>query len=121
MQIVDDRSEPGSPLNDLLGLSPPDNESASLQSLTQESSLLIRLGQRFGALLPGQQEPTDSWSYTRELALVVRLGQPFSALLLAQQRGGEYKRIATGCNIIARVRDMTRVDDMMNVRTLEIL
>jgi tetratricopeptide (TPR) repeat protein len=121
MQIMDDRSEPGSPSNDPLGLSPPDNEPASSQSLTQEPSLLVRLGQRFGALLPGQQEPTDSRSYTRELALVVRLGQPFSALLLAQQRGGEYKRIATGCNIIARVRDMTRVDDMMNVRTLEIL
>ncbi|KAG1822003.1 WD40-repeat-containing domain protein [Suillus subaureus] len=105
-QSTDDRPEPGSP---------SDNEPASPQSLTRESSLIVRLGQRLGALWLGQQGPADSRSHTRELALVVRLGQPFSALLLAQQRGGEYKRIASGCNIIARVRDM------MNVRTLEIL
>ncbi|KAG0703280.1 hypothetical protein DFH29DRAFT_917207 [Suillus ampliporus] len=51
---------------------------------------------------------------------MVRLGQPFGALFLAQQRGGEYKRIASDHNILARVRDMTSVDDMMDVRTLEI-
>ncbi|KAG1895456.1 uncharacterized protein F5891DRAFT_1175640 [Suillus fuscotomentosus] len=95
MQNGDDRPEPGSPSDDPLGLSP-----------TQESNLLIRL---FSALWPA-----DSRSHTRELGLVVRLGQPFRALLLAQQRGGEYKRIASDCNIIARVRDMTRVNDMMD-------
>ncbi|KAG2341450.1 WD40 repeat-like protein [Suillus weaverae] len=65
---------------------------------------------------PGYNEPA-----TRELRLIVRLGQPFGALLLAQQWGGEYKRIASDNNIIAQVRDMASVDDMMNVRMLEIL
>jgi hypothetical protein len=58
---------------------------------------------------------------TRELRLIVRLGQPFGALLLAQQWGGEYKRIASDNNIITQVRDMTSVDDMMDVRTVETL
>ncbi|KAG2087180.1 uncharacterized protein F5147DRAFT_764851 [Suillus discolor] len=99
MQNTDDRPE--SP-DDPLGLSP-----------AQEANLLVRL---FGALWSA-----ESRSHTRELGLVVRLGQPFRALLLAQQRGGEYKRIASDCNIIAQVRDVTRVNDMMDVRTLEIL
>ncbi|KAG1824436.1 uncharacterized protein BJ212DRAFT_1320125 [Suillus subaureus] len=46
---------------------------------------------------------------------------PFSALLLAQQRGGEYMRIASDHDIIAQVKDMASVDNMMDVRTLEIL
>ncbi|KAG1880078.1 hypothetical protein F4604DRAFT_517916 [Suillus subluteus] len=121
MQSVDDRPEPGSPSDDPLGLSPSDNAPAGSQSLIRESSLLVRLGQHLGALWQGQQELANLQSHMRELELVVRLGQPFSALLLAQQRGGEYKRIASGCNIIAQVRDMTCVDDMMNVKTLEIL
>ncbi|KAG1821952.1 WD40-repeat-containing domain protein [Suillus subaureus] len=58
---------------------------------------------------------------TRELRLIVRLAQPFGALLLAQQWGGEYKRIASDNNIIAQVRDMASVGDMMDVRMLEIL
>ncbi|KAG2053416.1 WD40 repeat-like protein [Suillus hirtellus] len=65
---------------------------------------------------PGYNEPT-----TRELRLIVRLGQPFGGLLLAQQWGGEYKRIASDNKIIAQVADITSVDDMMNVRMLEIL
>ncbi|KAG2087183.1 WD40-repeat-containing domain protein [Suillus discolor] len=121
MHSADDGPEPGSPSDDPLGLSPLDNEPAGLRSLTREPSLLIRLTQQLGALWLGQQEQADSRSHTRELGLVVRLGQPFTALLLAQQRGGEYKRIASECNIIAQVRDMACVDDMMNVRTLEIL
>ncbi|KAG2149048.1 WD40-repeat-containing domain protein [Suillus bovinus] len=121
MQHADDRLDPGSPSDDPFGLSPSDNEPVGSQSLTRQSSLLDRLTQRLGTLWLGQQESGDSRSHTRELGLVVRLGQPFSALLLAQQRGGEYKRIASGCNIIAQVRDMTYVDDMMNVKTLEIL
>ncbi|KAG1883505.1 hypothetical protein F4604DRAFT_1677808 [Suillus subluteus] len=58
---------------------------------------------------------------TRELRLIVRLAQPFRALLLAQQWGEEYKRIASDINIIAQARDMASVDDMMDVRMLEIL
>ncbi|KAG1791285.1 uncharacterized protein BJ212DRAFT_1307617, partial [Suillus subaureus] len=42
-------------------------------------------------------------------------------LLLAQQRGGEYKRIASDHNIIARVKDMAAIHHMMDVRILEIL
>ncbi|KAG1821954.1 WD40-repeat-containing domain protein [Suillus subaureus] len=65
---------------------------------------------------PGYRKPA-----TRELRLIVRLAQPFSALLLAQQWGGEYKRIASDNNIIAQVRDMVSVDDMTDIRMLEIL
>ncbi|KAG0701869.1 heterokaryon incompatibility protein-domain-containing protein [Suillus ampliporus] len=71
--------------------------------------------------LEGEDEPVDLESHLRELRLVVRLGQPFGALLLAQQRGGEYKRIASDHNIIAHVKDMASVANMMDVRTLEIL
>ncbi|KAG2357258.1 hypothetical protein BDR07DRAFT_1612605 [Suillus spraguei] len=69
-----------------------------------------------------ENEVVDLGSQSRELRLIVRLGQsPFGALLLAQQRGGEYKRIASDHNIMARVKDMASVCDMMDVRTLEIL
>ncbi|KAG1789035.1 uncharacterized protein HD556DRAFT_828571 [Suillus plorans] len=63
----------------------------------------------------------DLESQSRALRLMVRLGQPFGALLLAQQRGGEYKRIASDHDIVARVKDVTAVRDMSNVRTVEIL
>jgi hypothetical protein len=63
----------------------------------------------------------DSESYSSALRLIVRLGQPFSAFLLAQQQGGEYKRIASDQNIIAQVKDMAAVRNMMDVRMLEIL
>jgi hypothetical protein len=66
-------------------------------------------------------EPVDSEPHSRALSLIVRLGQPFGALLLAQQRGGEYKRVASDHNITAQVKDLTAVHDMMDVRTLEIL
>jgi hypothetical protein len=69
----------------------------------------------------GDKELADSESYSRALRLIVRLGQPFSAFLLAQQRGGEYKRIASDHDIIARVKDVTSVHSMMDIRTLEIL
>ncbi|KAG2089238.1 WD40-repeat-containing domain protein [Suillus discolor] len=65
---------------------------------------------------PGYNEPT-----TPELRLIVRLRQPFGRLLLAQQWGGEYKRIASDNKVVAQVRDMVSVDDMMDVRMLEIL
>jgi hypothetical protein len=59
--------------------------------------------------------------YSQTLQLIARLGQPFSAFLLAEGWSGEYKRIASDQSIIAQVRDMTFVNDIMDVRTLEIL
>ncbi|KAG0701868.1 hypothetical protein DFH29DRAFT_1049324, partial [Suillus ampliporus] len=90
-QRMDDWPEPESPSDDRLIWSPVDNE------------------------------PADSESHSRQLRLLVRLGQPFGALLLAQQRGGEYRRIASDNNIIAQVKDIACVGNMMDVRTLEIL
>jgi hypothetical protein len=69
----------------------------------------------------GEDEPVDLELQSRSLRLIVRLGQRFGALLLAQQRGGEYKRIASDHNIIAQVRDVACIHDMMDIRTLEIL
>ncbi|KAG2339547.1 hypothetical protein BDR05DRAFT_991937 [Suillus weaverae] len=74
--------------------------------------------------MPGssvEQEPVDSESHSRALRLIARLGQPFSAFLLAQQHSGEYKRIASDCTIIAQIRDVASIHNMMDVRTLEIL
>ncbi|KAG2338322.1 hypothetical protein BDR05DRAFT_705055 [Suillus weaverae] len=68
-----------------------------------------------------QNEPVYSESHLRALRLIVRLGQPFSAFLLARQRDGEFKRIASDHDIIAQVKDMTSVDNMMDIRTLEVL
>ncbi|KAG2354882.1 hypothetical protein BDR07DRAFT_1427965 [Suillus spraguei] len=77
--------------------------------------------------------PSDEWSSdhpvkqevadveTRALRLLVRLGQPFSAFLLAQQRSGEYKRIASGHDIIGQVGDVHSVENLMDIRTIEIL
>ncbi|KAG0695826.1 hypothetical protein DFH29DRAFT_1005099 [Suillus ampliporus] len=75
-------------------------------------------------LVPGSPEecqPVDLGSSDRSLRFIVRLGQPFSAFLLAQQRGGEYKRIASDHDIIAEVKDVASIQDMMDIRTLEIL
>ncbi|KAG1821965.1 WD40-repeat-containing domain protein [Suillus subaureus] len=66
-------------------------------------------------------EPGDDELITRGLRLLVCLTRPSGALLLAQQRGGEYKRIASDNTIIAQVRDTASVDNMMDIRTLEIL
>jgi hypothetical protein len=71
--------------------------------------------------LPTGYGSDDSETHLRALRLIVRLGQPFAAFLLAQQWGGEYKRIASDHDIIAQVKDITSVCDMMDVRTLEIL
>ncbi|KAG2365623.1 hypothetical protein BDR07DRAFT_624150 [Suillus spraguei] len=68
---------------------------------------------------PEAQESVDSELIDRALRLTARLEQPFGAFLLAQQRGGEYKRIASDRDIIARVKDLSSIPDM--VRTLEIL
>ncbi|KAG1888607.1 hypothetical protein F4604DRAFT_1713905 [Suillus subluteus] len=73
--------------------------------------------------LPGEFPPAhelvDSELSDRALRLAARLAQPFGAFLLAQQRGGEYKRIASDHGIIAQVKDLSSIPDM--VRTLEIL
>ncbi|KAG2338552.1 hypothetical protein BDR05DRAFT_969113 [Suillus weaverae] len=68
---------------------------------------------------PKAQESVDSELSDRALRLTVRLMQPFGAFLLAQQRGGEYKRIASDHDIIAQVKDLSSILDM--VKTLEIL
>jgi hypothetical protein len=65
--------------------------------------------------------PTYANFHSRALRLIVRLGQPFSAFLLARQVNGEFKRIASDHDIIAQVKDITFVDNMMDIRTLEIL
>jgi hypothetical protein len=44
---------------------------------------------------------------------IIHLSQPFTAFLLAPQWGGEYKRIASDHDIIAQVRNMSSVRDMM--------
>jgi hypothetical protein len=69
----------------------------------------------------GRRKSVDSELVDRALRLIVRLGQPFNAFLLAQQRGGEYKRMASDHDIIAQVKDIGSVHDMMDIRTLEIL
>jgi hypothetical protein len=69
----------------------------------------------------GENAPVDSESDSQALRLVVRLRQSFSALLLAQQWSGEYKRISADHDIIAKVKNVVSVQDMMNVKTLEIL
>jgi hypothetical protein len=55
------------------------------------------------------------------LRLLVRLGQPFGAFLLAQQRGEEYKRIASDRDIIGQINDVHSVEDLMDIRIIEIL
>ncbi|KAG2134216.1 hypothetical protein BD769DRAFT_1774311 [Suillus cothurnatus] len=70
---------------------------------------------------PGEQGAVDSEAYSQALRLIVRLGQPFSAFLLAQQRGAEYKRIASDHVIVAQVKDIVSIRDIIDIRTLEIL
>ncbi|KAG1768815.1 hypothetical protein EDD22DRAFT_211246 [Suillus occidentalis] len=68
---------------------------------------------------PEAQELVDSELSDRALRLTAQLEQPFGAFLLARQRSGEYKRIASDNVIVARVRDLSSISDM--IRTLEIL
>ncbi|KAG2339171.1 TPR-like protein [Suillus weaverae] len=68
---------------------------------------------------PQTQETVDSELSDRALRLTARLAQPFGAFLLAHQRSGEYKRIAPDHDIIAQVKDLSSIPDM--VKTLEIL
>lgn len=99
---------------DLLDLHDPadDMQSVDNRSMFDSSSYDPRAA---------QNEPVYSDSHSRALRLIVRLGQPFSAFLLARQRDGELKRIASDHDIIAQVRDVASVDDLMDIRTLEIL
>jgi len=70
----------------------------------------------------GNNAPVDSESDSHALQLIVRLGQPFRAILLAQsQRGREYNRIAADHDIVAEVKNVTSIRDVMDIRTLEIL
>ncbi|KAG0705636.1 hypothetical protein DFH29DRAFT_996722 [Suillus ampliporus] len=69
---------------------------------------------------PAEYEPAYSESHLRALRLMVRLAQPFGAFLLARQHNGEYKRIASDHDIIAKVEDVASIHNMMDVRTLEI-
>ncbi|KAG2033197.1 hypothetical protein BDR03DRAFT_968226 [Suillus americanus] len=66
-----------------------------------------------------KQEVDDLES--QALRLLVRLGQPFDAFLLARQHGGGYKRVASDHDIIAQIKDVASVRDLMDVRTIEIL
>ncbi|KAG1722080.1 uncharacterized protein EDB91DRAFT_1256240 [Suillus paluster] len=70
---------------------------------------------------PGEEELDDSKSHSRALRLMVSLGQPFAAFLLVQLRKGEYKRIASDHDIIAQVNDVASFNNIMDVRTVEIL
>ncbi|KAG1726961.1 heterokaryon incompatibility protein-domain-containing protein [Suillus paluster] len=71
---------------------------------------------------PVEQESANSEPYLRALRLIARLGQPFGAFLLVQQRGGEYKRIASDHDIVAEVKEVVSINNMMDgVKTLEIL
>jgi hypothetical protein len=69
----------------------------------------------------GERGAIDLDSYSQALRLIVRLGQEFNALLLSQQHSGECKRIASDRDIIAHIRDLNSVQNMMDVRTLDIL
>ncbi|KAG0696209.1 hypothetical protein DFH29DRAFT_212618 [Suillus ampliporus] len=100
-----------------LELSDPADDRRSIDDL---SVLEPPLHDSFGGL-PRDNEPIDMESHPRALRLIVRLGQPFSAFLLARQLSGEYKRIASDRHIIAQIKDMASIHDMMgSIRTLEI-
>jgi hypothetical protein len=70
---------------------------------------------------PVKEELADSESLSPALRLIICLGQPFSVIVLAQQRGGEYKRIASDHDNIVQFKDMASVDNLTDIRALEIL
>ncbi|KAG2149068.1 uncharacterized protein EDB93DRAFT_358436 [Suillus bovinus] len=98
---------------DLLELPNPSDDMQSMENLAAPSSPLLDTSL-------GENKLVDTNPHSRALRLIVRLGQPFSAFLLARQHSGEYKRIASNRDIVAQVKDMTSVRDMMDIRTLEI-
>ncbi|KAG2160226.1 uncharacterized protein EDB93DRAFT_1217741 [Suillus bovinus] len=101
----------------LLELSALADESQSVEDTSEPQSALPDLSD--GSL--GEKGTLHLDSYSQALRLIVRLRQQFNALLLYQQLGGEYKRIASDHDIIAHVAEMSSIQDMMDVRTLEIL
>ncbi|KAG0704041.1 hypothetical protein DFH29DRAFT_997923 [Suillus ampliporus] len=105
----------------LLLVRPWNRHDLGLPDLTDDRDAQSMYGSLLDEPLDGHRGEDELVDQSRELRLIVHLGQPFGALFLAQQHGGEYKRIASGHNIMARVKDMTAVHDMMDVRTLEIL
>ncbi|KIK45230.1 hypothetical protein CY34DRAFT_801852 [Suillus luteus UH-Slu-Lm8-n1] len=100
----------------LLELPNPSDDVRDLENSAAPSSPLL---DPLGFSLE-ENEPVDIDSQSRALRLIVRLGQPFSALLLARQHSGEYKRIASNRDIVAQVKDVTSIRDIMDIRTLEI-
>ncbi|KAG1786035.1 uncharacterized protein HD556DRAFT_1508452 [Suillus plorans] len=99
---------------DLLGLRDTADDTQSVDNLSVSESL-------WHDSLPARTGPIYWDSHSRALRLIVRLGQPFSAFLLARQRDGEFKRIASDRDIIARVKDMASISYLMDIRTLEVL
>ncbi|KAG1743444.1 hypothetical protein EDB19DRAFT_1698553 [Suillus lakei] len=87
----------------LLELPDPADDTQSVEDWSDHSSLSHDSLDEFS----GDNEPDATKSYSRALRLIVRLGQPFRAFLLARQHGGEYKRIASTRDIIAKVKDVT--------------
>jgi hypothetical protein len=75
--------------------------------------------------LPNVEDNTENEEVvdpeSQALRFLVRLGHPFGAFLLARQRGGEYKRVASDHDIIAQLKDVAAVQDLMDIRTIEIL
>ncbi|KAH7908803.1 hypothetical protein BJ138DRAFT_311227 [Hygrophoropsis aurantiaca] len=69
------------------------------------------------AIIPEpSSQPTPKFdTLTEALMLIARLKQPFAALLLMRQRSGEYKRIASDNDIIARVRDVNMLTDIRSI------
>ncbi|KAG1809948.1 uncharacterized protein HD556DRAFT_1316868 [Suillus plorans] len=99
---------------DLLKLPALADETQSVEDAYDPQSALPDLSGGF----PGEKGTIDLDSYTQTLRLIVRLQQQFNALLLYEQQIGEYKRTASDRDIIAHV---TEMQNMMDVRTLEIL
>ncbi|KAG2091499.1 uncharacterized protein F5147DRAFT_657902 [Suillus discolor] len=99
---------------DFLKLPALADETQSVEDASDPQSALPDLSGGF----PGEKGTIDLDSYSQALRLIVRLQQQFNALLLYEQQIGEYKRTASDRDIIAHV---TEMQNMMDVRTLEIL
>ncbi|KAG2141379.1 uncharacterized protein EDB93DRAFT_630557 [Suillus bovinus] len=114
-------------LRDLLITTKEPNIQFSRTKPIQQTFVLVRPWNRSLLELPDFTNLLDDMESEQEMAdlalrLLVRLGQPFGALLLARQRGGEFNRIASDRDIIAQVKDVSSVRDLMDsIRTIEIL
>ncbi|KAG1888598.1 hypothetical protein F4604DRAFT_1674266 [Suillus subluteus] len=105
-------------LLELPGHAEPPPSPEALESMEEYWTLT---GSLLDDVSSGEKWTVDSESQSQALRLIVRLAQPFSAFLLAQQRGGEYKRIGSDHVIVAQVKDIASIHDIIDVRTLEIL